>query len=1269
MTKNAFLVPKVLLYWFLATVGSQDLAASQSKSPSGVIIEEVRTESALQRIGVKAGDAILNWERVSSDSSSAFRGSIDSFFDWLWLNIEQVPRGGLKLTVLQNGLPQVLEVPEGHWDAKVRPSMEENFFRSILFARELAKSGQSQQAADALTKLIDEARNQRQMSLSYWLSLQASDVWAASGNWDKAKELQIVALKEVGGPRDQALAWLNMGDLFRDREDLDEALEAYRKATSLAEGFERNSLLVAKAYYDVANILRLEGSVDLAEEYSLKALKIQQDLAPNSMPVALSLKTMATLKRSKGDFVAAKQHGRLALEILERLAPNSTELALGLNMMGSISLFSGDLDAAERELNRALSIQKSCDPGGQNVAIILSQLATLADKRGNARLSQRLQEEALADFRKVNPESTAVATALGNLGVLAWKLEDFDLALQRYQEALLIQNRLAPDGLDTARTLSNLGALLRDRGDFAGAEDCLNRAQSIIGRVAPHSTTNARILHNLGILTYSRGDLELAKDYYQRALTLFQEIDPTGRELTIIMNNMGAVAAASLDLESAEDYYLKAIKSAQAKYPESADVAGALMNIGIVAYERKRFKTAEGYFVRALNIYRKVNQNSLHVTDCLHNLGNVAAARGDLVRAEKYHKQALRMVESIAPNSIDVATGLHSLGIYAHKKGDLAQALIYHRRALGIVERLAPGSTKEASCATAIASILYEQGYVDKSIEYLYRAIESIERQVTRLGEQQSDKLEYRTKYKDSYSNLIELLLKKNRAEEAFAVLERSRARDLLEMLSCRDLTIKEIPIKMSAEKRRLEIEYDRVQQEILGIGHSDRANRRKLATYLSESRRLMREHEEIVSKVRQASARFASLRYPEPLKLADAQRALDYGTVMLAYDVGEKQTALFVVKRQGPVSAMLINIGRSELDKDVALTTNLINVTHNSTGIDQVRLKLLKAVSARLFSKLIQPAIEAVKGSERILIVPDGPLHLLPFSGLIVESQRSTDSARPIYLMELKPIHTVASSTLYSELKAASPAPSLKMATPSVVAFGNPSFPGDLGSTKTALDVGVRSAVERGLSFEALPAARDEVERITALFPENSLAYLGADASEGRAKSLPQAIRYVHFATHTVLDGRFPMNSAVVLSVPEHFEEGHENGLLQAWEIFEQVRFDADLVVLSACESGLGKEMGGEGLIGLTRAFQYAGARSVMASLWKISDRTTAEFMVHFYRHLKEGLPKDEALRAAQMEFIRGPIQVTNDKGERVEFDASAPYYWAAFQIYGDWQ
>jgi CHAT domain-containing protein len=206
-------------------------------------------------------------------------------------------------------------------------------------------------------------------------------------------------------------------------------------------------------------------------------------------------------------------------------------------------------------------------------------------------------------------------------------------------------------------------------------------------------------------------------------------------------------------------------------------------------------------------------------------------------------------------------------------------------------------------------------------------------------------------------------------------------------------------------------------------------------------------------------------------------------------------------------------------------------------------------------------------------------------------------------------------------------------------------------------------------LELSPLPFARREVENIGQLFPGQVAAFLGPEATEERAKNLARGTRIIHFATHGLADERLPMSSGLVLTTPTHMDEHTEDGFLQAWEIFERVRLDADLVVLSACKSALGKEIGGEGLMSLTRAFQYAGARSVMASLWKISDRTTAELMVRFYKHLKEGLPKDEALRAAQMELIHGPIQVKNEKGETETIDASAPYYWAAFQIYGDWQ
>jgi CHAT domain-containing protein len=145
-----------------------------------------------------------------------------------------------------------------------------------------------------------------------------------------------------------------------------------------------------------------------------------------------------------------------------------------------------------------------------------------------------------------------------------------------------------------------------------------------------------------------------------------------------------------------------------------------------------------------------------------------------------------------------------------------------------------------------------------------------------------------------------------------------------------------------------------------------------------------------------------------------------------------------------------------------------------------------------------------------------------------------------------------------------------------------------------------------------------------------------------------------LHFACHGLADEASPLDSALALTLPGDWEPGRENGLLQAWEVFERLRIDADLVTLSACGTALGKQMSGEGVLGLTRAFQYAGARSVLASLWEVNDDSTAELMGRFYRHLKGGRGKAEALRAAQCEMIRRPT-------------SSHPHRWGAFQLIGD--
>jgi CHAT domain-containing protein len=207
-----------------------------------------------------------------------------------------------------------------------------------------------------------------------------------------------------------------------------------------------------------------------------------------------------------------------------------------------------------------------------------------------------------------------------------------------------------------------------------------------------------------------------------------------------------------------------------------------------------------------------------------------------------------------------------------------------------------------------------------------------------------------------------------------------------------------------------------------------------------------------------------------------------------------------------------------------------------------------------------------------------------------------------------------------------------------------------------TGDDPELGAVLRGGYRFEPLPRSRQEVETIAGLYAPRSVAFLGEQATEKHAISIGRDVPLIHYACHAYVNERFPLDSALVFTIPEKPKEGQDNGLLQAWEIFEKMRIDADLVTLSACETGLGKEMGGEGLIGLTRAFQYAGARSVLASLWKVEDASTAELMKRFYGYLKAGKTKDEALRLAQIDLIHRP-------------NSSQPRDWAAFDLMGDWK
>ena len=243
------------------------------------------------------------------------------------------------------------------------------------------------------------------------------------------------------------------------------------------------------------------------------------------------------------------------------------------------------------------------------------------------------------------------------------------------------------------------------------------------------------------------------------------------------------------------------------------------------------------------------------------------------------------------------------------------------------------------------------------------------------------------------------------------------------------------------------------------------------------------------------------------------------------------------------------------------------------------------------------------------------------------------------------------------------------------LIAFGDPLYRTERRKSPDAI---LRSAAKLG-DLRPLPWSRLEVEEIGRLYPRSSIIFLGDEASEENAKALDIEPNYLHFAAHSIPNDRFPLDSAIALTASPGIVS--ENGLLQVWEVFESVRLDADLVTLSACQTALGPEVGGEGMLGLTRAFHYAGARSVLSSLWEVADKSTGLLMTEFYSALRSGLDKDRALQQAQLAMLNGDVEMPGRCASRLAFinalcdwaggEKSAPamrhpFHWAAFTLNG---
>jgi CHAT domain-containing protein len=525
-------------------------------------------------------------------------------------------------------------------------------------------------------------------------------------------------------------------------------------------------------------------------------------------------------------------------------------------------------------------------------------------------------------------------------------------------------------------------------------------------------------------------------------------------------------------------------------------------------------------------------------------------------------------------------------------------------------------------------------------------------------------------------------------AAESFKVTEAGRARSLLDMLGEVNAQITEgVPADLLKRKQDNLDQQQAIAEQLTGISLAAE-QKEKPSKLEADLDKLQTEFDEIENQMRAANPRYASLTAPQPQTLADVQqKVLDEGTVLLEYSLGSDSSYLFAVTQSGVTLYKLPR--RSDLDQ---LATDFrgqlippklqrrivgMDVAQEQRGLGLAQgpsenLAAFMAASNALYKAVLEPAAGLI-GDKRLLIVADGALNYIPFEAL-VKTMDGADYASLSYLIKSNEVVYAPSASVVAAIRQGSSATSgkkiLVVADPIFSAndprlkAGTVSQVGEvrglgLGLESAVSDVTGEAAPAGGLRLARLAGTRaeaDEIAKIARGGGGQAEVWTDLNASEDNVRNRElTTYRVVHIATHGLLDAERPQFTGVVLSLVGN-KTG--DGFLRTDEIFN-LKMGAPLVMLSACETGLGKEKRGEGVIGLTRAFMYAGAPTVGVTLWSVADKSTAELMTDFYRRLlSQGKPASasSAMRQAQVAMISGKKY-------------SAPFYWAPFVIVGEWK
>ncbi|WP_299604870.1 CHAT domain-containing protein [uncultured Aquimarina sp.] len=1060
------------------------------------------------------------------------------------------------------------------------------------------------------------------------------------------------------------------------RQDTLLAAQYYKKADSLLEDRKLDSAIV---YFEKALPLYKEAKVwervagcynGISESYfeyskyeeSLKSAKVALNICniyldEYSLQKAKSCENIGQYHLKKTDLKRAKNYFEKAQEIFAS-KNNSSGIIKSYNNLGQVYLAENDFTSAEKEFKKAIRVDKSED--NPFLAFSYNNLARIYYIKAKYEVSIEFMSKAiLLEKKRLGEDHPQISRYYNNIGTIYERLGEDNEALSNYKKALTIQLQVSGENHGSVASFyNNIANILYYKGDVDNAIKHIEKAIKINNQIyGENSLKLVNYYNNISSQYVYKGKFEKALFYTKKALEISLKYKETSSiEIANSYKKMAAIYFALSNYEKVLFYSNKSINILEKLFgKDHLSTAEPYMFLAEISFLKNDFEQALFYYKKSEKI-RVLTLGKDHKDLYLNyiKIGELYLKSKQYDSALYYHKKALNIRKTTMSEEEYWAVRINKgIGKIYRKKKEYKKAISYYQKAMNINNNRSLSELIENTNFSQLQGILFaymgnagvnKDLYLqEKDIFYLNESVKNYKEASIMLTTLSTFLLNYEEKllisdigkmlYKEAIqANLLLYQVKKgpNLLQNAYHYSEKSRSgvlKDLLQDSNAKGFS--GLSSDVIELEKKLKIDEAYYQSKVNDELSNREIDSSRLSRYESKLFHVSHKQDSLTEILEKNYPKYHQLKYDnEVISVAEVQQRLDDKMTLLEFFTADSTTYAFTISKN--------NIAVKELS-----TPKLEEQVKEFQGAITKDYEAYKGISYNLYQTLVEPINKELVGNQ-LIIVPDGPLWHLNFDLLLTQEDPSNNPKNWSYLLKDYAISYANSATLLfrDSLEQESETNPLQ----ECLAF---SFSGEenteIASTK------VRLRILRSVGVD-LPGTREEIGAIANIV--DGQYFYGSEATEQNFKEHAGGYNILHLALHGDVDNERPENSKLYFTKSK---DTLEDNYLYSHELFA-LDIPAELTVLSACNTGTGKIAKGEGIMSLGNAFQYAGTKSLLLTNWEVSDETTPKIMEYFYRNLKDGKNKAEALQQAKLQFLNTTNEETNH-----------PYYWGGFYLLGD--